>query len=539
MYYFKILIISLVLGLLVGCKDRQPLEHTLQTNSTLEDFNSSFEENNATIIAPLEKNETFEEGNLSDTIPIVENNTIPQTDIHDEINTTFEVNSSDETNITQQNTIDNEINTTFEVNSSDEINITHENNRTDESHIADITPFSVDSGVDKVARIGELVVLVAKVQSGESNLSYVWGEGNVTLSYEAYLSKNDWSVGEHNITLSVTQNPTHQSAWDSTLVTIEDRLLAEDKILQERGGWQSLMRTGKFVLNQKSATVEYRTFNCGGDLIYVASLDDGYWFDEEMLYGSEFCMEGCQVELSHDGSYYKKYCEGNVVAQGKLSTPLDATIYRKIPIKAPSAGMDNNTTHILYATQKGELYALEMNEYNSSLIANLTDNYLVNGLAYHDRLYYYSYTIPKVSYEMERMDLNGSIIAPLHATAFPDGLDIYEDTIYSVTHDVSGEVTLFDLNGSYLGALESGIDDIVGIAHTRYFLYILSEDGDIYQTLPHTGVSKRIFNNDNLFEKGNNNYGLEAITILNDFIYISYINDSAIYKIDLNITQYE
>ncbi len=521
MYYFKILIVGLVFLLLAGCEDKQPLDETLQTNSTLEDSNSSLGESNFTITAPLERNETLDEGNLSDAISVIENNTT------NENNTTHQTNINDETNTTQQNSIGNEINTT------------HESNQTGEINTTDTTPFGVDSGVDRVARVGELVVLVAKVQSTQNNLSYVWREGNVTLGNEAYLSKRDWSVGEHNITVTLTQSPTHRTAWDSTLVTIEDRLLVEDKILQEREGWQSLIRTGKFVLNQKSATVEYRAFHCGGDLIYVAAHNDGYLFDEEMLFGSEFCMEGCQVELSQDGSYYKKYCEGNLVAQGKLSTPLDATFYRKIPIKAPSAGMDNNATHILYATQKGELYALEMNEYNSSLITNLTDNYLVNGLAYHDRLYYYSFTIPKVGYEMERIDLNGSLIAPMQTTPFPDGLDIYEDKIYSVTHDVSGEVTIFDLNGSYLGALESGIDDIVGIAHTRYFFYILSEDGDIYQTLPHTGESKRIFNNDNLFEKGNNNYGLEAITVLNDYIYISYINDSAIYKIDLNITQYE
>lgn len=407
-----------------------------------------------------------------------------------------------------------------------------------------ITTLKVDAGSNKSARIGELVMLVAHVEGAQGSVTYSWLEDEKEIATTQYLSKNDWSVGEHNITLIVTDESSTQ-AQDNVRVTIEEKLIIEDKTLQERGGWGMVIKVDNLILNETSGSFESLTYQCGGDLTYLSPQDEGYLFDEELLYGLQNCEAGCQIWINQDGSTYQKLCNGQILTAGKLSTPLNIELYQKIEIVEASAGMDHNASDILYATQSGDLYALNPTSGDSTMVANLTPNYLVQGLAYHqDELYYYSYRTPPTevdyaNYWMEKVDLNTTIVTPLSATLFPDGLDIYNDTLYSVTQDVSGIITLFDLNGTYLSKLDTGIDDIVGISHTQYFFYILSEDGDIYQTNPQTGESKRIFNNDNLFEESNNQNGLEAITIFNDYAYVSYINDSSIYKIDVNLTIYE
>jgi len=415
---------------------------------------------------------------------------------------------------------------------------TEEPTPTPEPTVEPTPELSVDAGSDKVARLGELVRLVAKVETNESNLIYSWQEEGVEIGTEQYLEKSDWSVGTHTISLSV-EDAQGVRGTDSVDVTIESLLIVEGVTLEEHDNWQTLITMGRLVANAKSGTVDFLAYECGGDLIYRSEQDEGYLFDEVLNYGLDNCEAGCQMWLSLDGSAYKKYCNAVLVTEGKLSTPLELDLYHQIPIQEASAGMDNNGTHIFYVTQSGLLYALD-SEGNSTQIAVLTNNYLVNGLDYYSKnIFYYTYTIPYTGYYMERVDLNSSTIDPLSVTQFPDGLDIYKDEIYSVTYDLSGIVTIFDINGTYLREIDTQIDDIVGIAHSEYFLYILSEDGDVYQTQPQTGESKRIFNNDNLFEKGNNNRGLEAITVLNNYIYLSYIDDSSIYQIDVNLSQYE
>ncbi|MBN2824212.1 MAG: PKD domain-containing protein, partial [Campylobacterales bacterium] len=467
MHHFKILLLSLFFVLFNGCEDKQTSSSTptMENNESIVDKNTTIDDSNTT-----------DDNNQSQNDSPDSNTTQTNTTDNNESNVTDTLdNNSTDSNTSQTNTTDS--------NTSD----------TNETHLPQLPLLSVNAGEDKTARIGELVVLTAKVESNESNLSFRWHEDNKTIGTGQYLSISNLSVGEHNISITVTHNETNRTATASVIITIENRLIIEDRVLQERNGWQSVIHTNRLVVNQKSATVEYLKYNCGGNLIYLNPQTNGYLFDEELTFGLEYCRAGCQVILSQDGSSYQKFCNYALVTEGKLSTPLDIELYEKIAIKEPSAGMDNNATHILYATQSGILYAMDIEDYNSTAIANLTDNYLVNGLAYYqDELYYYSYTIPATtqsytSYHIESVDLNTTVVTPQTATRFPDGLDIYNDKIYSVTYDVSGELSIFDLNGSYLDALETGIDDIVGIAHTQYYLYILSEDGDIYQTNPYTG----------------------------------------------------
>lgn len=71
----------------------------------------------------------------------------------------------------------------------------------------------------------------------------------------------------------------------------------------------------------------------------------------------------------------------------------------------------------------------------------------------------------------------------------------------------------------------------MGVVSKDTYLYILGEDGDIYQYNTITGESVKFFNNTEF--TGSGNYGLEGITILGDYLYVSYINDGSLYKIDM------
>jgi hypothetical protein len=210
--------------------------------------------------------------------------------------------------------------------------------------------------------------------------------------------------------------------------------------------------------------------------------------------------------------------------------------YVRYPLENKSTGLSNDGNEILYGTLNGQIYALNTNTEKSDWKVS-TGNSMINGLAYISDttlLYSGAYTML-----INKINLNTGETKNITSLPFPDGLDFFNNKIYSVTNDASGIVTIFNLNGTKEGELDTGIDDITGISHTDKYLYILSEDGHIYQTDPSSGHSNRIFVNNNLFEMGNNNNGLEAITVLNNKIYVSYINDSMLYLIDIDLDLYE
>ena len=164
-------------------------------------------------------------------------------------------------------------------------------------------------------------------------------------------------------------------------------------------------------------------------------------------------------------------------------------------------------------------------------------NIRISGITYNgNNNYFYSGAYDKGIYNL---NLNDSSQRRIASSNFPDGLDLYKNKLYVVSNDRSGILTILNTDGEQLSTLNTGISDITGITHTDDFLYILSEDGEIFQTNPTTGKSIKIFVNNNLFEAGNNNNGLEAITILNKKIYVSYINDTSIYLINIDLAQYE
>jgi hypothetical protein len=210
--------------------------------------------------------------------------------------------------------------------------------------------------------------------------------------------------------------------------------------------------------------------------------------------------------------------------------------YIKYQLETASGGLSNDGNKILYGTNDGTIYSYNLNSEESTFEAN-TENTRIGGLAYvSDNTLIYSGTSNS---KINKINLSTGVTENITSLPFPDGLDFFNDKIYSVTNDTSGIVTIFNLDGTKEGKLNTGIDDITGISHTDKYLYILSEDGHIYQTDPSDGHSNRIFVNNNLFEMGNNRNGLEAITVLNNKIYVSYINDSSLYLIDIDLSLYE
>jgi len=242
------------------------------------------------------------------------------------------------------------------------------------------------------------------------------------------------------------------------------------------------------------------------------------------------------------GKHYIKVCSdkpGTICSfeQGILvSHNVDANAYKKYTIESPSGALTNDGSKLVYGTNDGSIYTFDLDSNKSSLMYSEISSRL-GGLAYfNENTYYYSLNR---SATIGVVNVSTQTTKKIAKTTFPDGLDVFNKKIYSVTTDRSGELTIFDLEGKKTGTLSTSIPDITGITHTSKFLYILSEDGNIYQVDSTLGKSERIFTNDNLFTKGNNNQGLEAITILDNYIYVSYIDDIGIYKIDINVHDYE
>ncbi len=220
---------------------------------------------------------------------------------------------------------------------------------------------------------------------------------------------------------------------------------------------------------------------------------------------------------------------------GGDTDPLEPEIGAYIPINIESKcyGLTNNGTDITYATDRGELYTLNTNTGISTYLDDVGEQ--ANGLAYQSTdIYFYS-----VIYDgINRLEV-GTSITNIATVAFSDGLDFYQNKIYSVTSDASGILAVFNIDGEVIGTLDTGIDDITGITHSNDYLYILAESGDIYQTDTQSGESRIILMNDNLFESTNTDGGLEAITILDQYIYVSNTNENKIYKINININNFE
>ena len=206
------------------------------------------------------------------------------------------------------------------------------------------------------------------------------------------------------------------------------------------------------------------------------------------------------------------------------------------PMEGESYALTHDGSKLIYGTRYGAIYALDLQTKASTLLVDTETK--VSGL-YFDRvnsLIYYSSTSTGGVYALSLDDYTQREIYNLN---FPDGLDYFRGRLYIVSNDESGVLTVLNKEGVKLQTLYTGISDIVGITHSDKYLYILSEDGDIYQTNSDTGSSRKIFSNNGMFQKGNNYYGVEGITILNGKIYVANVNDEKIYYINIDLNQFE
>jgi outer membrane protein assembly factor BamB len=218
-----------------------------------------------------------------------------------------------------------------------------------------------------------------------------------------------------------------------------------------------------------------------------------------------------------------------------ISENLALSSYKKIPILDESFSLTNDGKNLFYGTGTGELYALDLDTQESTLFYNV--HTLVNGLVFEnqDNFYYSSVYTGAVSH----LDIKEGTEQNLANLNFPDALDLYNGELYVVENDQSGILSVFNKNGTVQRRVNTEISDITGITHTDKYLYILSEDGEIFQTNSATGKSVKIFTNDNFFTAGNNTKGLEGITIFDNNFFVTYVDDKSIYRINIDIKAYE
>jgi len=223
-------------------------------------------------------------------------------------------------------------------------------------------------------------------------------------------------------------------------------------------------------------------------------------------------------------------------------TPIEYedSAYSTFTLEAPAHAMTNNGSELIYATIDGLLYSLNPATGVSTFLYDVNpfnDNLLIGGLSYiGNNQFFYS---PVRDNTVNRLNIATDEAAVIADIKFADGLDVYNNKIYTVTYNKSGMLTVLDLDGTELYTLETDIDDMVGVAHSDRYLYILSESGDIYQVDSENGRSQRIIENQDLFETSESFGGVEAIDILDSHIYLSNVNDSTVYRINQDIRTFE
>jgi len=220
-------------------------------------------------------------------------------------------------------------------------------------------------------------------------------------------------------------------------------------------------------------------------------------------------------------------------------TPESLT-FTPIPIEESAHAMTNNGSELIYATIDGLLYSLNPATGVSTFLYDVNpfnDNLLIGGLSYiGDNQFFYS---PVRDNTISRLNITTDEAEVIADIKFADGLDVYHHKIYTVTYNKSGILTVMDMDGAKLYTLETNIDDMVGVAHSDRYLYILSESGNIYQVDSENGKSQLIVENEELFETGESFGGVEAIDILDNHIYLSNVNDSTVYRINQDIRTFE
>ncbi len=215
------------------------------------------------------------------------------------------------------------------------------------------------------------------------------------------------------------------------------------------------------------------------------------------------------------------------------------TTFVHIKIETPAHAMTNDGKRVVYGTVDGLLYAMDPTTGVSKRLYDVGQGakMLIGGLSHiSGNRYYYSSIREHI---IRRIDLDTGKIEGMAHIDLADGLDFFDGKIYSITHDQNDTLTVYDKDGENPYTLPTGIDDMVGIAHSDKYLYILSEDCNIYQTDARTGKSRLVVRTDDNFERRDSFGGAEAIDIFGNHIYLSNVDDSSICRSDLDIRSLE
>ena len=214
----------------------------------------------------------------------------------------------------------------------------------------------------------------------------------------------------------------------------------------------------------------------------------------------------------------------------------DYSIY---PAENGAHALTNNGSELVYGSIDGIIYSLNVETGSSEYLYDLnTDipNILIGGLA-HVEGTQYLYGAAHNS-TIRHLDIETGESYILTDSVFPDGIDIFSGMIYSITDNGSDVLTVFNMDGSKRGTISTGVNDMVAIAHSERYLYILAENSDVYQVDPNTGDSRLVVDNYG-FEEGDSFGGVEGLDILDNYMYMTNVNDNSIYRIEVDVRALE
>ncbi len=222
--------------------------------------------------------------------------------------------------------------------------------------------------------------------------------------------------------------------------------------------------------------------------------------------------------------------------------PVDIPVhpdYSIYPVENGAHALTNNGSELVYGAIDGIIYSLDVETGSSEYLYDLnTDipNILIGGLA-HVEGTQYLYGAAHNS-TIRHLDVETGESYILTDGVFPDGIDIFSGMIYSITDNGSDVLTVFNMDGSKRGTISTGVNDMVAIAHSERYLYILAENSDVYQVDPNTGDSRLVVDNYG-FEEGDSFGGVEGLDILDNHMYMTNVNDNSIYRIEVDVRAFE
>ena len=163
--------------------------------------------------------------------------------------------------------------------------------------------------------------------------------------------------------------------------------------------------------------------------------------------------------------------------------PVDIPVhpdYSIYPVENGAHALTNNGSELVYGAIDGIIYSLDVETGSSEYLYDLnTDipNILIGGLA-HVEGTQYLYGAAHNS-TIRHLDVETGESYILTDGVFPDGIDIFSGMIYSITDNGSDVLTVFNVDGSKRGTISTGVNDMVAIAHSERYLYILAENSDV------------------------------------------------------------